>query len=66
MEAIFQTYSCRAIGRPVRLRVLVERVSGIGDDEVEVVELARICVLAPCCPRLPQCPLPTGEEWVST
>lgn len=61
MEAIVQTYSCRAIGRAVRLSVLVERVSGIGDDEEEVVELARTCVFAPCCPRLPQCPLTTGE-----
>lgn len=66
MEAIIQTYSCSAIGRSVRLRVLVERVSGIGDDEEDVVEVARTCVLAPCCPRLPQCPLTTGEEWGST
>lgn len=66
MEAIVQTYSCRAIGRSVRLRVFVERVSGIGDDEEEVVELARTCVFAQCCPRLPQCPLTTGEESGST
>lgn len=62
MEAIFQTYSCRAVGRSVRHRLLVERVSGIGDDEEDIVELAWTCVLAQCCPRLPQCPLTTGEE----
>ena len=66
MEAIVQRYSCHAIGRSVRLRVLVERVSGIGDDENEVVELARTCVFAKCCPWLPQCPLTTDEESAPT
>lgn len=57
MEVILKSYACRETHRRVQVRVLVEKVSGIGDDEVEVVELERRCTLAPSCPRLQQCPL---------
>jgi hypothetical protein len=61
MEVISETYECRAIGRTVPLRVLIERVSGIGEDEEAIVELQRSCRLGPRCPRLKECPLRADE-----
>ncbi|MGY8573476.1 hypothetical protein L0936_19370 [Paracidovorax citrulli] len=66
MEATVQMYSCRVVGRSVPHRVLVAQVSGIGDDEVEVIELVRGCMATARCPRLRQCPLVDGEEFSST
>lgn len=64
MEAITETFQCRTVGRLVPLRVIAERVSGIGDDEEAFVELQRSCRLAPRCPRAQACPLRAGEAWL--
>lgn len=61
MEAIVQRYACRAVGHIVPIRVFIDRVSGIGDDEEEIVELRRECALFHRCPRLSQCPLRGGD-----
>ena len=61
MEAICESYQCRVVGRRVPLRVMVERVGCIGDDDEVLVELQRSCRLAPRCPHLRECPLRAEE-----